>query len=302
MEYQEIMWQTIRELQQQQHEISMQILRTLQPQQSNAEDSSRMESDENNTTAEVMPNEVRTTLTTAKRMSTQHPLQAQKTPQNIGKTYSPREVYRESEKLARNLYELEESYVMLERSLSLLKLQYEKEHEEIPRLSAYVEIMDEKIKNVEALQGDVAELKAEREKLHFWQFRRKREIDKELELVEANCHVAQHAFNSKYHIAFSEAHFEIKRIREDILFKKSNLDKKQARMAEIEKELDAINSEYHVKRQLVNIHPERELIEKLLDQMREFPASARDALRRVQIGKGLDLGAEKKSGKNKAGA
>ena len=242
-----------------------------------------------NTTAESVPNEMRTTLTSAKRIIELHQSpQSEKTLQNIEKLQSPREACRETKEIARHLHNLRESYVRLERSLFLLKLKHDKDHEEIPRLDAYVEIMDEEIKNIEALQGDVAELKAEREKLRFWQGRRKREIDKELELVEANCHVAQHAFNSKYHIALNEAHFEIRRIRKEILFKTSDLDKKKTQIAETEKELDVIESQYCAQRQIADNHPDRALIDNLLEQMREVPVSARDNLRRVQLERKLD--------------
>jgi len=78
MEQREIMLHAIKELQQQQQEISMQILRALQTQEFES-----AESAENNTTAETVPNEVRTTRTTSKRMN--ESFQIKKNAANYGK-------------------------------------------------------------------------------------------------------------------------------------------------------------------------------------------------------------------------
>jgi hypothetical protein len=176
---------------------------------------------------------------------------------------------------------------MLERSRSLLRLQYEKDFENIPQLDARAEIMEDKIENIEKMRDNVAELKVQRESLHFWERKRKRELDKEIERAESDIHVAEHYFNSKYHIPLHEAPYEIKRLRNEARFKATELERKNAKIAEIGKELDAIDLEYRAQWQLVEKRADIGLIENLLAQMRVPQKSARDNLRQVQIGRNL---------------
>ncbi|MDR0492147.1 MAG: hypothetical protein LBH74_00690 [Nitrososphaerota archaeon] len=267
------MTQFLRELQQQ-------IEKTLE----------RMEAADNaNIAAEAIPNQMRTTLKSAKRViELQQPSRVEKSAQIIGKSQTPYEDYRKAQEMAQHLYELKNSYVMLERSLDLLRLKSEQDREEIPELEARVEIIGEHVENIRALQRRATELKAERRKLHFWEGRRKKEIDKELEQVEANCRVAQHSFNSKYHIPYDEAPSEIKRIQKKIGFKQSELDKRSARAADIAKELTTIEIEYRNQRQIADNHPDRALIDSLLEQMRETPVSTRKSLRQLQLERHLD--------------
>lgn len=287
MEQQDAMAQSIRDVKQQ-NEAIMRIVRELRQNQQGAW---RVESsdDSANTTAEGVPNQMRTTLTTAKRVSElQQPPEIEKTLQNIEEMQSPRKIYREAEKIARYLYELKSNYVMLERSLSLLNLQYEKDLEEIPNLDSRIESMEEHVENIRTLRGRVKELEAERENLHFWEIKRKRELDREIEQAEADSRTAQHYFNSKYHIPFNDAPNEINRMRKQKRFKEAGLEKKRARMSEVTKELDVIESECRIQRQLANAHPDKVLIEKLLEQMRKMPVSTREGLRQVQSERGFD--------------
>jgi hypothetical protein len=298
MESQEEMAQSIQELKQGQGIILQMVIglhRYLKDRKPLAHTEST--EDDANVADEVVPLHMRTMFTTAKRASEIHQLpEVEKTPQIMGKPASPRKVYRGTKEIAQHLHELKNSYVMLERSLFLLKLKYEKDSEEIPQLDARAEIMEEEINDIAVLRGKAAELRAERQNLHFWAGKRKKEIDKEIEQVEADLHVAQHSFNSKYHISLDKARFEVKRIRKEISFKQSGLEKKIVRMAEITKELDAIELEYRAQRQFADNHPDRELIDGLLEQMRDTPMSARKSLRQMQIERGLDAIADGKIG------
>jgi len=248
-----------------------------------------------NTADETVPNQMRTTLTSAKRVVELHqPSKSEKTPHIIEETVTLRENFRKAREIAQHLHELRNSYVMLERRLFLLRLKAEKDKEEIPNFESLVESMEIKVKNIEGLRTQAAELKAERKNLPFWKRRRRREIDKELELVEADLYVALHSFNSKYHIPYGEASFEIDCIRKKIVFKQTELDKLNARIDDGTKELDAIEIEYRNQRQIADNHPDRVLIDNLLEQMRETPASARDSLRRMQLERHLDAIADGK--------
>ncbi|MDR0372691.1 MAG: hypothetical protein LBI79_03910 [Nitrososphaerota archaeon] len=279
-------------LMKQQHEMSMQILKALPP---DTQDFEGEKSAENSTTAESVPNKVRTTQTTASRMS--EPFQAEKTLQNMEKMQTPPESYREAEKIARYLYDLKNSYVVLAQNRSLLKLQYDKDVEAIPRLYARADIMEENFEKIKAMQDDVAELRVQRENLPYWAYKRKRKLDTKIERTVSDVHVAEQHFNSKYHIPLHDAPYEIKRIRNEARFKERELERKNVKMAEIAKELEAIDAEYRVQWQLAEKHAYRGLIENLLTQMRVPQTSALDNLQQAQTERNLDTAKNRKKGK-----
>ena len=291
----EIMLHTIMTLQQQQqHEMSMQFLKALQPY--DERDFELAESAANSTTAETVPNEVRTTQTTATRMS--EPFRVEKAAQNMEKLQTPYESYHEAEKIARHLHDLKNSYILLAHSRSLLSLQYEKDVENIPQLDIRADIMEDKIENIHKMRDYVAELKAERRSLYFWQRKRKRELDVEIERVEADVRVAENYFNSDYHIPLREAPFEVKRIRKEARVKERDLERKTAKIAEITKELEALDTKYRTQWELAKKRADIGLIGDLLLQMEKPYISARDTLRQVQVWRTFDTAKNKKSGKS----
>ena len=274
-------------------EISMQILKALPPH--DAQDFEGAESAVNTATAETVPNEVRTTHTTSSRMS--EPFRAEKSLQNIGKLPTPRGSYREAEKTARYLYELKKSYVLLEQSRFLLKMQHEKDTENIPQLDARANTMEKKIGKLDAMRGYVAELKIERRNLPFWKRKRKRELDEEIERIEADIRVAENYFNSEYHIPLHQASYEIERLRNEARFKDVQLERKAVRMEEIGKELDAIETEYRAQLELAEKRADTELIENLLSKLENTHILVRGNLRQTQVERHLDSANRKKKGK-----
>jgi len=278
---QETMAQIIMELQQQ-------IEKTLE----------RLEAVEGNANAaeDVVPNQMRTTLTSAKRVIELQPLIDEKAAQNIEKICMPREDYHKAKGIAQHLYELNNSFVMLERSRFLLNLKSEQDLEKIPELETRAKFMEKKLKNIEDWRGEAENLLSERKTLRFWQWRRKKEIDRELELIETKISVGQNSFNSKYHISLDEAPFETERIHTEIELKRSELDKRDARAVDIKKELEAIEIEYCALKQTADNHLDRALIYDLLEQMRESPVSARKSLYQMQLERRLDANTD---GKNK---
>jgi vacuolar-type H+-ATPase subunit I/STV1 len=274
-------------------EISMQILKALPPQDTQNFDGA--ESAVNTETAETVPNEVRTIHTTSSRMS--EPFRAEKPLQNIAKLPTPRGSYREAEETARYLYELKKSYVLLEQSRFLLKLQHEKDTENIPQLDARANTMEKKIGNLDTMRGYVAELKIERRNLPSWKRKRKRELGEEIERIEADIRVAENYFNSEYHIPLHQASYEIDRLRNEARFKERELERKSVRMEEIGKELDAIEAEYRAQLELAEKRADMELIENLLSNLEKSPTLVRGNLRQAQIERKFDSTNRKKKGK-----
>jgi len=283
----QIMAQSIANLQQQQ-DAMLHLVIGLQRQIKTANTSETTENNANASVVDGVPNQMRTTLTSAKRVIELYPSYAEKTAQNRDKFQTPRAEYHIAQEIAQYMYELKNRYVMLEQSLALLRLQSEQYLKKIPELEVHVKIIGEKIKNIAELQDYIAKLSSERQNLPPWARKRKKEIDKELELFEAKLNVALHSFNSKYHIPLDDVPYEIERIREEIDLKRSELDKRHVRETEIKKELDAIEIAYRNQKQIADNHPDRVLIYNLLEQMREAPATARKSLQQMQIERRLD--------------
>jgi hypothetical protein len=278
----------------QQYAISMEILKALPPQ--DTQDFEGAESAVNTATAETVPNEVRTTRTTSSRMS--EPLRAEKALQNIEKMPTPRVSYCEAEKIARYLYELKKSYILLEQSRFLLKLEYEKDSKHIPHLDARADTMEKKNEKLDEKRAYVVELKVERRNLPLWKRKRKRELDEEIERVEADIRVAENYFNSEYHIPLHQASFEIERLRNEARFKERELERKVARIEEIGKELDAIETEYRAQLELAEKRADMELIENLLSKLEKQPILTRGNFRQAQVERKFDATNRKKKGKS----
>jgi hypothetical protein len=277
-------------------ETMKQILTDLQQQiEISLERLEAVEGSANTTADDVVPNQIRTTLTTAKRVIELQPFIDEKAAQTIDKIGTPRIDFHKAKKIAQYLYELNSDYVMRERSLFLSNIKSEQDLKIIPELETRAKFMEKKLKDVEEWRDKAENLKVERQSLYVWQWRRKKEIDRELELIETKINVAQHSFNSTYHLSLDDTPFEIERIREEIKFKRSELDKRHAREAEIKKELEIIETEYRIQKQIADNHPDRELIYDLLEQMREAPASARKSLHKMQLERRLDTNTNRKN-------
>ncbi|MCL2359028.1 MobA/MobL family protein [Candidatus Bathycorpusculum sp.] len=223
---------------------------------------------------------------TAERMGAiEEHLKAEKAAQIVEKMQAKRE----AEKIARQMHELTESCVALEKELIELKDSLNDEHQQIPPLSFRAEQIDEHAKNIAVLQSRTAQLQAERQNLPFWNRKRKQDLDRVIERAEQDIKVAQHYFKEKYHIMPDEAPAEIKRIREKIQAKKDSIRAKEARISEIVNKKAAILLEYHTQKLLNDTRPDKQQIEELLEKMRDPPQSDYDKWQYDRIDRRLNV-------------
>jgi hypothetical protein len=170
---------------------------------------------------------------------------------------------------------LNDNYVELDKELSAILRGIEVSKQENWQLGFLADyIVDEHVKNLDVMRGTASKLQMERQKMSFWDGKRKKEIDIEIEKVLGNIRVAQHNFKKEYGFDLDQAPAEIKRIREKIRENKDALNKNTARILEIKERQAAIELEYRTRKLLNELRPDREQIEKSLEKMNNLNSPA----------------------------
>ena len=190
---------------------------------------------------------------------------------------------REAEKTARYMSELKREYFELDKEFSLIMWEISRHKQDVPQLSYLVENMDEQAKNIDMLRDNAARIQTERKNLSFWEGKRKKEKDLEIEKILGNIKTVQHYFKKTFAIDPDQAPGAIKRVREKIREKQNELDKKNAQISAVRERQAAIELEYHTQKLLNELRPDKEQIEKLLVKMHKSPESVRDRLRQDEI-------------------
>jgi hypothetical protein len=202
-------------------------------------------------------------------------LRTEKAMQIAEKLQAQRAAREEAEKIAKQMNELREKYVTLDRELRALKYAQDEARLELPSLSFRAENIDEEAKNIETLQNRLTQLQAERKKLAFWAKQRKQDLDKKIYRAEEEIRHARTCFRLHYHVEPEQAPEEIKRIEEKIKIYSLNHTEK---IPELSKKIDDIEKEYHQQKLLAQIRSDNEQIEKLLEEWKKPPVSVRERL------------------------
>jgi hypothetical protein len=198
---------------------------------------------------------------------------AEKTSQIIEKMHTPHlGCTSETEKLPLYMDELQGNYSVLEREIAMVEARDSECRQKITKIDNRLESIDEDDENIKTLQGRGAELKAESKKLHAWQIRRKKKIDRELKQIETTLKAAQNDFWRKYLISYDKASVEIERIHKEKRLKTLEYEKNKARAVEIAKDMEAIIAEYRAQKLIVNAHPDKDKIYERLERFRRTPS------------------------------
>jgi len=177
-----------------------------------------------------------------------------------------------------------------------LKIECDSDEREIFKLEFRAEDADERVKNVITLQDKGEKMTVKRQKMHFWQFRRKGDIDWEIRKIERKIRAAQRSFEIEHNIAYDEAPAEIERVKKVLDLKRSGLEKKKARIAEITKVSDDIEENRRARMRQFAREVDPNLVDEILAQMREPPpppkVQARDDMSKLaQLARNLDVDA-----------
>jgi hypothetical protein len=177
-----------------------------------------------------------------------------------------------------------------------LRIKCDSDEREIIKLEFRSEDADERVKSIEILQDKGKKMTAERQKMHFWQIIRKSDMDWEIRKIERKIRDAQRSFEIEHNIAYDKAPAEIERVKKELDLKRSGLEKKKARIAEITKILDDIEENHRAQMRQLAREVDWNLVEEILEQMREPPPPPKtqdhyDMSKLVQLAHQLDVDA-----------
>jgi len=138
---------------------------------------------------------------------------------------------------------------LLDKEQTMLERQSNEHHENITQLDNREESIDEGIRNINTLHYRIAELKLERKKRHFWEIKRKRELDREIKKAEEKLQTAQSYFWLEHNITPAETPQEIKRIQNQRNLETAAIKTNKTRITEITRTLNAIKAEERAQEQ-----------------------------------------------------
>jgi hypothetical protein len=199
--------------------------------------------DSTNTTStntdEDVPNEVRTTLTTTKRMNEAQKNAAVSSRQAFapqaqrGKKPDELEMIKLREKIRKHQR-------AVEKDLFPLKAKYDSGQRESQHLTSQIEEMDEYKENLRAMRDHLTQLRAEYRDSHFWKLKRKRELSEQIELIEGELRAARFYFEQKYHIKPEDAIVEKRQIEKGIQKIKTENEKIRPQISQLLSRLEEL--------------------------------------------------------------
>ena len=273
---------------QQQQDVMQQAIVELQWEAKAGKMAKATENNANTAVAEgVAPYPMRTPLTSAKRIvEFSQPSKAKKTVRNIEEM--PLSDY-EAEKRASYRSKIKDEYNLLTRNLSVLEKQYHTYNQAFAELDYREIVLEHDAKKISVARDKAFALKIELYQMPFWERELRARKKREIEQAEAEIRIAEDYFRGKYHVSPDEASFEIKRIGKEKNILQLKLDENRSQVANFLEEQDALRLEYHTQKLLDDSRPDRERIDKLLEQLGDEPLFVRDRLYRMQIDRSLDV-------------
>jgi len=243
-------------LQQQQQEAMMQIITALQQQSVKPLEKAELMESNANTTAGAVPNEVRTTLTTASRMS--EPQEAHINPPEklspIPKKKKPTVI-----ETSKHMEKIRQKYDYANLDWQHRKSSRNVVDSEIFYMKSEIEEIDEAVKNIQTLRDRVVQLEAEQQRQHFWNWKRKKELEEEIRQTRQKLLRAQHTFIKFYNAAPEETPAKTARIQKKIEINEAKIPDMDKEIVKAEKKMEAIKQEYDQYKLEFNIRVRRKV-------------------------------------------
>jgi hypothetical protein len=210
-------------------------------------------------------------------------LKAEKAEQTAEKMQQQRTARQETENFVKPMKKLQEEYVIFDRELRSFQEARDNANYHLPSITFRVENIDEQDKNIETLQNSRSTLQARRKKAHLWEIQLKRDLDKEIELVEYDLLVARAHFKANFGINPEQAKEEIESTQEKINIFMDKRNQAEQMIPEISKKLKDIEKEYHKRKLIAQTRPDSERIDRLLERWQNLPESVVERLHYERI-------------------
>jgi hypothetical protein len=195
----------------------------------------------------------------------------------------------QTDEIALRLHELKDAYFALEKEKIELIEQGNETKQEIHQLSYRTENIDTYNRTIELLQDKFEELQEIRQNLRVWDLTQKKKLAEDINRVQQNVRQKQDEFKKKYQLDPAQAQTELKRLLEIARIKERDLILKSMRREKIIARQDAVRLEYHTQKLLNDTRPDKQQIDKLLEEMREPPGAVLDRLQYEQVERRLNV-------------
>jgi hypothetical protein len=232
---------TIMQILKEQQEILMQIRAELQQTPKIPITLRRRKTTEKNTSADFMPTKVLTTLKTASRMNEPYDtyITLEKPPTSKVRSKETNII-----ETAKRNKELRAMYIAIGRDLKIRAAERDESLNEQSRLIRRAKKMDIDAENVQNFGNRVEQLESEFENLRFWNWIRKRRLEKEIEKVTVAYRSALYYFGKDYHANPHDIPEKIAQIEEKIKDIEPKITMKNAKISKLMERQAAVKQEY----------------------------------------------------------
>lgn len=237
MAQQEAIMQGLKEHQ----EILLQILAELQQNPKISITLRRRKRAENNENVDFIPNKVLTTIKTASRMSEPHYTYIVPEKSLVSKVYAKRPNIIEA---AKHNKALRAAYTVICRDLKIRAAERDEPLNEQNRLIRRTQKMNIDAENVQNLGNTLGQLETNFKKLHFWNWIRKRRLEKEIEKATVAYRSALYYFGKDYHANPHDIPEKIAQIEEKIKALEPKIATKNTQISKLIEKQTAIKQEY----------------------------------------------------------
>ena len=156
---------------------------------------------------------------------------------------------------------------MIDKEPNIRRYEFNNDSDEAPCLFTYrPENITAPFKSITTMRGRAAQSQGKGRKFRTW-IEHEKEFDRKIEQLEREIKIAERNFKEEFGIEVEQAPAEIGRIREEIREKEYANNVRNARIAELEELQEAVALEYQTQMLLIESHPDKEEIYRLLKEM-----------------------------------
>jgi len=196
-----------------------------------------------------------------------------------------RNAAREQLKIAANLHNLKEKYIVLDQEIAVARSEQAKINQESQYISTQIKDIERHAEHIQKAEKQLDNLRAERRGMG-WFDKRKKGLDSEITRVEQTCGRARNIFAEQHQIPLEQAPVQVAQLGLKLVSLAKQIVFSVLELADTQK---AVGEEYKEKRRAAKARPDgQEILDRLarMEKMQE-PQGVREQLDRAKIEKKL---------------